>query len=351
MALRLILSTRTVVWEASAIPHRARTGEGIVKADLVFVGIDISKSTIDVGLYPARDSKCFANDHAGREHAKEWLKQRAPALIVMEATGGFEVPLAGLLAAASLPVAVVNPRQVRDFAKAIGVLAKTDAVDALVLARFAQAVRPPLRALKSDAVQELEAVLTRRRQLVAMITAERNRLVKAASPIAQQIQDHIVWLQQRLGEASDRIDHLIRNSPTWGPKANLLTSVPGIGRVVASTLLAELPELGQLNRRQISALVGVCPFSRDSGACRGKRMIWGGRSSVRASLYMAAICAARFNPAIKQFYQRLVRAGKPKKVAIVACMRKLLTVINVMLKTNASWRSGFAQGVDNQHSC
>jgi len=316
-----------------------------MKTDPVFVGIDISKASIDVELYPASDTKRFANDEVGRKQAKVWLKPRAPTLIVMEATGGFEMPLAALLATAGLPVVVVNPCQVRDFAKAIGVLAKTDAVDALVLARFAQAVRPPLRALKSEESQALEAVLTRRRQIVAMLTAERNRLSKAATPIATQIEDHIVWLHLRLDEANDNLDRLVRNSPLWRPKADLLGSVPGIGRVVVSTLLAELPELGQLNRRQISALVGVCPFSRDSGARRGKRMIWGGRASVRAALYMAAICAARFNPAIKQFYQRLLVAGKPKKVAIVACMRKLLTILNVMLRTNSSWRRELAQQV------
>jgi transposase len=224
------------------------------------------------------------------------------------------------------------------------VLAKTDAVDALVLARFAQAVRPPLRALKSEESQALEAVLT----TAAAACRDDNggtqsNVDQPHRPIATQIEDHIVWLQQRLDEANDSLDRLVRNSPLWRPKADLLVSVPGIGRVVVSTLLAELPELGQLNRRQISALVGVCPFSRDSGARRGKRMIWGGRASVRAALYMAAICAARFNPAIKQFYQRLLVAGKPKKVAIVACMRKLLTILNAMLRTNSSWRRGLVQ--------
>jgi transposase len=304
----------------------------------VFVGIDISKATLDVDSYPTGEPRRFVNDDASREELCEWLKTRTPTLIVMEASGGLEIPVAGLLAAAGLPVAVINPRQTRDFAKAIGVLAKTDAVDAIVLARFAQAVRPAVRALKSEEAQELEAVLTRRRQIVDMITAERNRQGNARARIAKQIKGHIAWLEKRLDEANDDLDRLIRKSPIWQHKSDLLTSVPGVGRVVATTLLAELPELGTLNRRQIGALVGVCPFSRDSGARRGKRLIWGGRSSVRAALYMAALCATRFNPVVRAFYQRLVGVGKHKKVAIVACMRKLLVTMNVMIRTDTSWK-------------
>jgi len=307
-------------------------------ADSIFVGIDISKMTLDVDIYPTSEPRRFLNDEGSREELCEWLKTRTPTLIVMEATGGLEIPVAGLLAAAGLPVAVINPRQVRDFAKAIGVLAKTDAVDAIVLARFAQAVRPAVRALKSEEAQELEAVLTRRRQIVEMITAERNRQTKAQARIAKQIKGHIAWMEKRLDEANDDLDRLIRKSPIWQHKSELLTSVPGVGRVVATTLLAELPELGSLNRREIGALVGVCPFNRDSGGRRGKRLIWGGRSSVRAALYMATLCATRFNPIIKAFYRRLVDAGKHKKVAIVACMRKLLVTMNVMIRTDTSWR-------------
>jgi len=307
-------------------------------ANSIFVGIDISKMTLDVDIYPTSEPRRFLNDEGSREELCEWLKTRTPTLIVMEATGGLEIPVAGLLAAAGLPVAVINPRQVRDFAKAIGVLAKTDAVDAIVLARFAQAVRPAVRALKSEEAQELEAVLTRRRQIVEMITAERNRQTKAQARIAKQIKGHIAWMEKRLDEANDDLDRLIRKSPIWQHKSELLTSVPGVGRVVATTLLAELPELGSLNRREIGALVGVCPFNRDSGGRRGKRLIWGGRSSVRAALYMATLCATRFNPIIKAFYRRLVDAGKHKKVAIVACMRKLLVTMNVMIRTDTSWR-------------
>jgi transposase len=309
-----------------------------MEANSIFVGIDISKMTLDVDIYPTSEPRRFLNDEGSREELCEWLKTRTPTLIVMEATGGLEIPVAGLLAAAGLPVAVINPRQARDFAKAIGVLAKTDAVDAIVLARFAQAVRPAVRALKSEEAQELEAVLTRRRQIVEMITAERNRQTKAQARIAKQIKGHIAWMEKRLDEANDDLDRLIRKSPIWQHKSELLTSVPGVGRVVATTLLAELPELGSLNRREIGALVGVCPFSRDSGARRGKRLIWGGRSSVRAALYMATLCATRFNPIIKAFYRRLVDAGKHKKVAIVACMRKLLVTLNVMIKTDTAWK-------------
>jgi transposase len=314
-------------------------GEESMDANEVYVGIDISKLTIDVDLYPISAPRRFANNEEGREEAREWLQPQSPALIVMEATGGLESPVAALLALSGLPVAVINPRQARDFAKAIGMLAKTDAVDALVLARFAQAIRPPVRELKSEEVQGLEAVITRRRQIVEMITAERNRLYSASPRIAKQIEQHIDWLEQRLDEANDDLQDLIKKSPIWQNKYDLLTSVPGIGRVVACTLLAELPELGLLDRRQISALVGVCPFSRDSGSHRGKRMIWGGRSSVRAALYMAALCATRFNPTIKKFYQRLITAGKQKKVAIVGCMRKLLTCINAMIKSNSCWNA------------
>jgi transposase len=309
-----------------------------MEANSIFVGIDISKMTLDVDIYPTSEPRRFLNDEGSREELCEWLKTRTPTLIVMEATGGLEIPVAGLLAAAGLPVAVINPRQARDFAKAIGVLAKTDAVDAIVLARFAQAVRPAVRALKSEEAQELEAVLTRRRQIVEMITAERNRQTKAQARIAKQIKGHIAWMEKRLDEANDDLDRLIRKSPIWQHKSELLTSVPGVGRVVATTLLAELPELGSLNRREIGALVGVCPFNRDSGGRRGKRLIWGGRSSVRAALYMATLCATRFNPIIKAFYRRLVDAGKHKKVAIVACMRKLLVTMNVMIRTDTSWR-------------
>lgn len=307
------------------------------QAEAVYVGIDISKSSVDVDSYPAAQPACFTNDEPGRMAAASFLRGLRPALIVVEATGGLEAPLVGQLAAVGLSVAVINPRQARDFAKAIGVLAKTDRVDAQILARFGQAVKPPVRPLKPEETLALEAILTRRRQIIEMITAESNRLASAAPRIAKQIRQHIVWLEKRLTEANQDLDGMLRQSPVWQHKAQLMTSVPGVGRVTAVTLLAELPELGALPRREISALVGVCPYSRDSGKYRGRRTIWGGRAAVRAALYMAAVVASRYNPVIRAFYQKLVAAGKLKKVALVACMRKLLTMANAILRDGVPW--------------
>jgi transposase len=307
------------------------------QAAAVYVGIDISKTSVDVDSYPVAQPTCFTNDEPGRAAAASFLRGLQPSLIVVEATGGLEAPLVGQLATAGLSVAVVNPRQARDFAKAIGVLAKTDRVDAQMLARFGQAVKPAVRPLKPEETLALEAVLTRRRQIIEMITAESNRLSSAAPRIAKQIRQHIAWLEKRLDEADQDLDGMLRQSPVWQHKAQLMTSVPGVGRVTAVTLLAELPELGALPRREISALVGVCPYSRDSGKYRGRRSIWGGRAVVRAALYMAAIVASRHNPVIRAFYQKLVAAGKLKKVALVACMRKLLVILNAMLKHDTPW--------------
>lgn len=304
----------------------------------IYVGIDVSKSYVDVDAYPQARPQRFANDEAGRIGAVNHLHELQPMLIVVEATGGLEALLVGQIAAVGLRVAVINPRQGRDFAKAIGVLAKTDRVDAQMLARFAQAVKPQVRALKPEETVALETVLTRRRQIVEMITAESNRLSSAAPRIAKQIRQHIAWLEKRLNEANHDLDGMIRKSPLWQHQAQLMTTAPGVGRVTASTLLAELPELGTLSRRQISALVGVCPYSRDSGKFRGRRTIWGGRATVRAALYMAAVVASRHNPVIIAFYQKLVAAGKPKKVALVACMRKLLVILNAMLKHDMPWQ-------------
>ena len=303
----------------------------------VYVGIDISKASFDVDSYPVAQPACFTNDEPGRAAAASYLRGLQPSLIVVEATGGLEAPLVGQLATAGLSVAVVNPRQARDFAKAIGVLAKTDRVDAQMLARFGHAVKPAVRPLKPEQTLALEAMLTRRRQIIEMITAESNRLSSAAPRIAKQIRQHIAWLEKRLDAADQDLDGMLRQSPVWQHQAQLMTSVPGVGRVTAVTLLAELPELGALPRREISALVGVCPYSRDSGKYRGRRAIWGGRAVVRATLYMAAIVASRHNPVIRAFYQKLVAAGKLKKVALVACMRKLLVILNAMLKHDTPW--------------
>lgn len=245
--------------------------------------------------------------------------------------------MAGELAGAQLPVVVVNPRQVRDFAKALGKLAKTDALDAQVLAHFGEATKPDLRPLPDASTQELQALLARRRQVVEMITAEKNRCRTATQRLKPQIQEHIRWLEKQLKELEQDLSELLSSSPVWRTKEKLLASVPGVGPVLTVTLLAGLPELGWLDRREIAALVGVAPFNRDSGTLRGKRTVWGGRSRVRATLYMAALTATRYNSVIKAFYQRLLEAGKPKKVALTACMRKLLTILNAMLKHNRSW--------------
>lgn len=308
-------------------------------SEALYIGIDVSKANLDIDAYPRAHRTRFSNDETGRRQLVNELKNLQPKLVVLEATGGLESPIASELAIAGLAVAVINPRQARDFAKAIGVLAKTDQVDALVLARFAEAIKPEVRALKDSEVMALDSVLTRRRQLVDMITAESNRYAQAPGKIAKQIAKHLSWLNKRLEEADDDLNDAIRRSPLWQAKAHLMMSIPGVGRVTATTLLAALPELGQLSRREISALVGVCPFNRDSGGHRGRRVIWGGRASVRTVLYMAALAASRHNPMIKAFYQKLLAAGKMKKVALVACMRKLLVILNAMVKSNTPWRS------------
>jgi len=268
----------------------------------------------------------------------ERLRHRQPAGLVLEATGGLEVPLASALAVAGIPVAVVNPRQVRDFAKATGQLAKTDAIDAQTLARFAEAVRPAPRPLPDEAAQAFSALLTRRRQLIEMLVAEQNRMQRAPRPIQQQIQAHVTWLKQQLAALDEDLTHRIQSTPIWREQEDLLRSVPGIGPVVSRTLLAELPELGTLTHKQIAALVGVAPLNRDSGTLRGRRTTWGGRAVVRAALYMSTLVATKHNPVIKVFYQRLRAAGKAPKVALVACMRKLVTILNAIVKHRTPWR-------------
>ena len=266
------------------------------------------------------------------------LQALTPALVVLEATGGLELELVGALAAAALPVVVVNPRQVRDFARATGRLAKTDALDAAVLAHFGEAVRPPLRALRDAESLALKALLGRRQQLVTMLVAERNRRGAAVAAVRPRIEAHIAWLEQERSELEDELRQTLQRSPVWRERDQLLRSVPGVGEQLSLTLLAELPELGRLNRRAIAALVGVAPFNRDSGRMRGRRTIWGGRARVRAMLYMGALSASRHNPVIRDCYQRLLAAGKPKKVALTACMRKLLVILNAMLKHHTPWR-------------
>lgn len=309
----------------------------------VFVGIDISKARLDVALRPLGSAFSVDHDDAGIVTVIERLRSQPPTLVVLEATGGLEVVVASALAAAGLPVVVVNPRQVRDFAKATGRLAKTDAIDAQVLAQFADAVRPALRPLPDASTQALAALMTRRRQILDMLTAETNRLGSASRRIQREIQTHIRWLERQVAKLDEELSQTIRSSPVWRAKDDLLQSMPGVGPVLATTLLASVPELGMLNRRQVAALVGVAPLNRESGTWRGKRTVWGGRAPVRAVLYMGALVAARHNPVLKAFYQRLRQAGKAPKVALTACMRKLLTMLNAMLKHHTPWRGICAQ--------
>jgi transposase len=301
------------------------------------IGIDVSKATLDIASLPDGESWTVANDDQGLAALTPRLVALAPALIVLEATGGFEMLAALTLAKAGLPVAVVNPRQVRHFAKAMGRLAKTDALDAGMLAEFAQRVRPAPRPLPDEAAQLLESLLTRRRQIVDMLTAEKNRLGFARGPVRRDISLHIRWLEKRLTDVDGDLQDAVTASPLYHAKAELLRSVPGVGPVTTLTLLATLPELGQLSRHQIAALVGVAPLNRDSGTVRGKRMVWGGRAPVRAVLYMAALVGLKHNPVLRVFYERLRASGKPFKVAATACMRKLLTILNAMLHQNRRW--------------
>ena len=302
-----------------------------------FIGIDVSKATLDVASLPDGESWTVTNDDHGLAELTPRLVALAPSLVVLEATGGFEMLTAITLAKAGLPIAVVNPRQVRDFAKAMGQLAKTDALDAGILADFAQRVRPEPRPLPDDAAMLLESLLTRRRQIVEMLTAEKNRLGFARGPVKRDISQHIRWLEKRLADVDADLQDAVTASPLYQAKADLLRSVPGVGQVTTLTLLATLPELGQLSRHQIAALVGVAPMNRDSGTMRGKRMVWGGRAPVRAVLYMATLVGLKHNPVLRIFYERLRAAGKPFKVAATACMRKLLTILNAMLHQNRRW--------------
>jgi transposase len=308
----------------------------------VFVGIDVSKDALDIATWPSAEAWRVPNTEPARRALTEQVARLAPALVVIEASGQFEVPMVQALTAAGLACAVINPRQVRDYARATGKLAKTDALDAQVLARFAATVRPSPRPLPDEATRRLEALVGRRRQLVAMISTERNRLRTSSAELREQIDEHLSWLEERVADLDRVVARLIRCNAAWQAKATLLRSAPGVGPTFAATAIACLPELGQLTHRQIAALVGVAPLNHDSGRWRGQRGIWGGRSQVRAVLYMATLVATRCNPAIRGFYQRLLAAGKPKKVALTACMRKLLTQLNALLRQNTAWQSPLA---------
>lgn len=308
-----------------------------METSAVWIGIDVSKTQLDVAQRPEGQRHVFFQTPVGIERLVVHMQSLNPSAIVLEATGGLEIPVASALAVAGLPVAVVNPRQVRDFAKATGRLAKTDAIDAQVLARFAEAVRPVPRQLPDAATHEFSALLSRRRQLIEMRVAEHNRLGSAPRRIQQQIRKHLTWLDRQVAAIEEELAQRIKSTPIWRERDNLLQSVPGVGPTLSRTLVAELPELGTLTRHQIAALVGVAPLNRDSGTFRGRRTTWGGRAVVRAVLYMGTLAAVRWNPALKAFYQRLRAAGKAPKVALVACMRKLLTILNAMLKHQTPW--------------
>ena len=314
-----------------------------MSAEPVFVGIDVSKASLDVAVHRPATRWTVDYTEATLTPLVARLTALAPALIVLEATGGLEVPLVGAVAVAGLPVVVVNPRQVRDFAKATGRLAKTDTLDAAVLAHFAAAVQPAVRPLPDAATQGLAAVVTRRRQLVDMLTAERNRLSCAPVVLRKELQAHIRWLERRIAGLDTELEHAIRTNPVWRAQEDRLRSVPGIGPIVARTLLAQLPELGTLAPKPLATLVGVAPLTRDSGLFRGRRKVGGGRAAVRAVLYMGTLAAVRFNPVLRPFYQRLRAAGKLPKVALTACMHKLLTILNALLKHQRRWDPAYAQ--------
>ncbi len=331
-----IIKARTVdrVNQTRIVQGREKRGE----MNEVYTGIDVSKELLEIAVLPSGERRQYSNDEEGIDKLTSRLKKISPLLVVMEPTGGLEAPLAAALTVEGINVAVVNARQVRDYARATGKLAKTDKLDAMVMAGFASVIKPPVRQFRDEEASEIKSIMGRRRQLLEMLTAEKNRLAVAHKNLKPSILSHIEWLKKEMADLDLDLRRRIEGSPLWRVKDNLLQSIPGVGRVLSATLLAELPELGKLNRRQIAALVGVAPFNRDSGYMRGRRSIWGGRASVRTVLYMATLASTRFNPVISAFYQRLLAKGKARKVALVACMRRLLTIMNAILKTQKAWQ-------------
>jgi transposase len=303
-----------------------------------FIGIDVSKDKLDVAVYPTNELFNVDNNQTGVDELIQVLQNFHPVLIVFESTGGYESMAASALYTAGLPVVIINARQVRDFAKSVGKLAKTDIIDAKVIALFAGAVKPELRPLKDQITKELTALVTRRRQIVEMIVAESNRLASATKPNRRDIKMHIRWLKKRLAQIDTNIKGQIRKSPIFFKKDKILQSIPGVGPTTSATLISGVPELGTMDRKKIACLVGLAPLNRDSGRYRGRRMIWGGRAHVRSVLYMSTLSAIQFNPIIRQFYNRLIEAGKCNKVAMTACMRKLLTILNAMVRDQRSWQ-------------
>ena len=303
-----------------------------------WVGIDVCQKYLDIYVRPLGNLFQITNDEVGINKLVQILAKIQPELIVLEATGGMEINATIKLTEAGLAVAVINPRQARDFAKATGQLAKTDAIDARMLAHFADAIRPEVRQISDESSRQLEDLVARRRQLSDMITAEKNRRRSKTNSVQVDIDEHIEWLKKRLQEIESQIKSAIAKNKNWKQKMDLLTSVPGVGEVVAVTLISSLPELGTISHKSISYLVGVAPLNKDSGKFRGKRKIWGGRAKIRCVLYMATLVAVRFNSVIKAFYERLIAKGKLKKVALTACMHKLLIILNAMMKNNLSWK-------------
>lgn len=302
-----------------------------------YIGIDVAKNSMEVAVNDSKEHWEYANDENGLAKLLAKMKRLSPALIVMESTGGYEIEIAAELQSNKFPVAVVNPRQIRDFARSVGILAKTDILDARVIARFAAMVQPEARVLPGEEIQKLGAIMMRRRQIIAMRTSEKNRLYSADSTVKKRIQVHIEWLNKELEDIDKELRQMIKENPDLKEKDEMIDGVPGVGPNLTITLLSELPELGSLNRKKMAALAGVAPFNRDSGKMRGKRTIWGGRKNVRTALYMATLVATRYNPILKAYYNHLLEAGKLKKVALIACMHKLLSILNAMLKTKTKW--------------
>ncbi len=313
-----------------------------------FVGIDVSKAELEIGVIPGSKTWKVSNDSLGVQRLIDDLETLSPCVIVIESTGGYETFVASSLATAQLPVVIINPRNIRSFAKAIGILAKTDRIDSLVLAQYGKSIEPEPRPLKDSQAQELKALLARRKQLIEMLTMEKNRAEKATNGVLKDIQAHICWLESHLKNVDKDLHHSIKTSTAWREKDKIIQSIPGAGPVLSVTLISELPELGILNRRQIAALVGVAPFNCDSGKRKGYRRVWGGRAPIRSILYMAALSAVRCNPVIGSFYKRLIAAGKKPKVSLTACMRKLLTIINSMVRSGSLWnQSHFLKSQEN----
>lgn len=311
----------------------------------LFVGIDVAKAALDIALRPSDQLWQVIYDDAHVEALVIQLSELSPSLIVVEATGGLERTLVAALVAAGLPVVVINPRLARDFAKATGRLAKTDRLDAQVLAHYGEAIRPSCRPLPDADTQQLRALVDRRRQLIDMMSAEQSRLNTSSARIRDSIEYHLTWLRQQVASLDNDLDSMLKTSPLWREYDAILQSTPGVEPVLSRTLISQLPELGDLNRKEIAALVGVAPFNRDSGTWRGRRTIWGGRATVRAVLYMSTLVATRYNPVIREFYERLLAAGKVKKVALIACMRKLLTILNAMIKNQQRWQLRVAKSM------